>query len=1061
MRWRLEVVPDSERVEQRLLDAGDGAPFVDARGLWTMSELLAACEATRWAGVRVAPPLLVQALLQADSGSAREAFGPAAHTADFAAQAAGLIGALREQDATAQRLAEAASKASGGTSARASALATLWAHLDATLAERGLVDLGEVVRLATRRLREVGLPPRLAGVAAITIRHVHDLFPARFAFLEALAGACHRAGVPFELAWPASGGEAADIFVLDVVRQVEARWQHLDADVSRDVSERPFAWLGAAAFAAEVTPRPASGLSCFSAADVREEAREVARRVRLLLSRGVPMEEVAVVLRDASSDTSLWVEALEAAGVPVRARRGASLLGSPVGRLVLTLLELPDDDFPVESVAAVLESPYVASSSPLPPGVDVRSILSAAGVRDDVLGAEGGVGAYETRLANLQRLSRDAERTRAVVAVRAAVVELLSAVRSIPEEGTPGSLLHALWAVVRRLKLTRPPAGLRATGAAGVRAQVTDAAVARDGIAAEALEHLLADLEAVLQPSGLVGRRMRRVDFARWVRHASSDVSLVARGPRTAAVWLLDAKQLAGRHFRHVFIAGLVDGRFPGRPSPQPLLSQSDRAQLNGAARASLFRLDCVDGAQRLTAQLAEDRLLFHLCLASAEETVTLSHARLDAVGREQLESPFIDGVRRAVAGLEEAPRPRAAVVALDEVLTERELRTRVALEMLSPPATRQSAVDRRREAMAAALEGEAWLEEARAVASTEEERLTYFSDSERAAEAHSGLVRPSPEVLERLAFGADRPLSSAELGSWGQCAFRGMALHLLRLSGAEAAGEEVDSRVGGNLLHAALELLMPVLQKRKLWGPDADEAALQQAVEKAIAAAACRAEKGGSTGHPALWALTQQRAAAQLVALVRKEDVLWPFGAGKTQSEVHFGDDESPPELQAVRLPAALPGETDVFLRGRIDRIDEVGEGLVAIDYKSSGRTKRDEGASLLVSDFQMPLYLLVLKQQTKGPVDAAWVGVKKREALKLREVLDDDDSVEALLAVDAASRAKAAEAGTHNLANSVHGLLKRLRGGDFGARPSTCRYCDFKPVCRIPVKKEQEDSQ
>jgi RecB family exonuclease len=652
--------------------------------------------------------------------------------------------------------------------------------------------------------------------------------------------------------------------------------------------------------------------------------------------------------------------------------------------------------------------------------------------------------------------------------LRDAVARLLALARSIPDEAPASELLEAFWDAVSKLgvydALRRMPSALFGTGgggegpshvlrgAAGLLGRELDRAVARDQAAGEALGRLVSDLRVAFRESGFGRRPLRRRDFARWVRLAAAEVNLVAR-------------EVAGRRFQHVFLGGLVDGRFPGRPQPQPLLSEAERGVLNQLAGAPLFRLGVADGEQHLPVRLAEDRLLFHLVLASAEKSVTLSRSRFDDAGRELLGSAFLDGVRQAVDGLDERVLPRMPLPSLDDVATEAELRARAALEVLGPPGTRQTVADARREALAEALSGEAWLDEVKRLAAAESERLGFFSDEARAAGAFSGQVTTPDAVQARLDFHAGRPVSAAELNVWGQCAFRGLGLYVLGLEGAEAAGEEPDARVNGTFLHDALERLVPALERAGLWGrPDVDAATLAPHVETAVREAAAATQARLPTGHPELWALHQARTVRQLMRLVLERGVWQPFGPSKVEAvELRFGEREgSAPGLEQVVVPKALDGERDVYVRGRIDRVDVMPGQVGVLDYKTSPKERGEVAEALLTEDFQLPLYLWAIRQYRPGlAVTGAWVGIKRPKSLRLEDVLaaKNEGDVAGLLAADAPTRRKMAEEGKPNLPNAVHGLLAKLRAGDFGARATSCRSCELKAVCRISARKLPEE--
>jgi ATP-dependent helicase/DNAse subunit B/Arc/MetJ family transcription regulator len=527
-------------------------------------------------------------------------------------------------------------------------------------------------------------------------------------------------------------------------------------------------------------------------------------------------------------------------------------------------------------------------------------------------------------------------------------------------------------------------------------------------------------------------------------------------------VWLLDARELAGRTFDAVFLGGLVDGRFPGRPSPLPLVSEDERAELNREARAPLFRLSVMDGDVRLPARLAEDRLLLHLALCAGQR-VTVSRSRLDNAGRELLASPFLDALARCVDGFKLVPVPRRPVPTLDEVLCEGDLRARAALEVLGAGQTRQTVQDARREALGERLGAEPWLAEARAMGTAELERLLFFSSEVRPPGAWSGQLDPARAlaVAGLVDFDAAHPVSAGELGEWGQCAFRGLTRRVLEIGVTEPSGEEPDARTNGTFWHEVLAELVPALDKAGLLGRlDAPPKVVSSLVDEVVERVARKVAARAPTGHPALWELSRRRTSTLMRRLVSLPSAIAPFeGTRVSEVELDFGIERARPELREVRIPARRPGERDVFLRGRIDRIDE-GAGQVAlVDYKTTLPPRRMASEGLLRHDFQLPVYLLAARQvRAEAKLDAAWLSMRRREVLWLKDALAGAP-VNELLALDAATRDQLDEAERPNLANAVHALLGRLRSGEVSARPTHCRYCEFKPICRISQRRLSEN--
>ncbi|MGV3625717.1 MAG: PD-(D/E)XK nuclease family protein [Archangium sp.] len=1040
-------------MEQWLLDASRSAAFVDLRGVCTFAQLIERCEPAAFSRRAPADPLLVRFLFGHHARTHAAAFGSLATSPEFAAQAQELVGELRSNGAEPWHLLQVASKVEGAFAARVHALAELWRVVDASLEALELVDRGEWPRLAGKRLEEQGLPPALRGHSVIEVKDLHDVPLARLKFLEQLASACERVGVTFKWSWPAAGESNVDAFIVEAVRGAEAAWAQLDLQLERDVSEMPLAWVGRELFAPVAEKRAAPELSAFVAPTARDEVREIARRVRRSVTAGIPAESIAVVFRDLADDTELLVEALAELGVPARARLGGPLAQSGLGRLALAVLDLADGSFRADAVASILESRLVNALHE--EAAEPRRAFREAGVRDDALGGVDGSGAFAARLKSLAMRSRDAARS--VELLAEGVERLLSLARAIEEDAKGFELLDAWWDALSKLGLL-DPSRVAVPHSEGLMSAELARAQALDQAAVEALATMLTSLKASLKESGFGAERMSRRSFARWVRDAAADVNLVARGARGGAVWLLDARGLAGRRFAQVFVGGLVDGRFPGRPSPLSLLSEDERGELNRAWGRPLFRTSVGEGDVRLPSRLAEDRLLFHFAL-SAGAVVTLSRSRFDDKGRETLASPFLDAVRRVVDGFEELPVRRAAVAVLDEVQSEAELRVRAALEALSPPVTRQTRPDARGAALAGALESEGWFQAARAHGVAEAERLRFFSDERQAAADFSGRLRGDALALmqARVAYDSAHPLSAHELQQWAQCAFRGLSLTVLGLEAVERAGEDVDARARGDFWHEALAEVVPALATAGLLGKAVP--AVRAHVESAVKVAAAKTEKKYAVGHPALWTLAQEWAVRVIFRVVSSRHSQ-PFGVLATPKfvEVEFGTAKSPDELRSVKVEGRFSDETDVYLRGRMDRVDVTAGTIGVVDYKSS--VSKTLSRDFLVREFQMPFYLLAVKSlDAQASVTGAWLGLGKNE-LKTVGEMKAVGPVNELLAMDALTRQRLDSEGKPNLANAVHDVLRGLRSGDFGPRSKPeCGACELKPVCRISQRKLLED--
>ena len=316
---------------------------------------------------------------------------------------------------------------------------------------------------------------------------------------------------------------------------------------------------------------------------------------------------------------------------------------------------------------------------------------------------------------------------------------------------------------------------------------------------------------------------------------------------------------------------------------------------------------------------------------------------------------------------------------------------------------------------------------------------------------SHSGQLGLATDLVRavtaRLGGSPEGPLSSTSLTALANCPFQGLSRKVLGLEPPEEASEELDARGRGQFLHEALEQLVKRLLALGL--VDADPATLpEDLVSAAVEAAAAEHARQATTGHPRLWALAQTRTRRTLERLLRSGK-LYPFaGLRPAAAEERFGPD--------LELPAAFPGERPVYFRGTLDRVDRGAAGTGVLDYKSSKRRERAR-AEVLVTDFQLPLYLLALRARgERPPFHAGWLSLRTLEFLPLGP--DITGPLDAFLATDAATRASTTGP---NLASAVHTLLAEPRAGAFPVRPRECGFCVLGSVCRISERRAPQGAE
>jgi len=536
---------------------------------------------------------------------------------------------------------------------------------------------------------------------------------------------------------------------------------------------------------------------------------------------------------------------------------------------------------------------------------------------------------------------------------------------------------------------------------------------------------------------------MDRATFARWLADAASSLPVELGPGSPGGVDVLPLESLEGRPLAFLGVAGLDAASFPRRADPS-LLGDEERQAIHGVLGRVAVPSLVGSGEVRSAIDEAVERWRLGRAIASA--------GRVFVGRRRSAGGAAADVVQRllAVTGRQERDLSSEAVPSLEEAPGPAWARLRLALEASVAPDLRSTPPDLVAAAALESVVGATWLADARELGAVEAERLR-VGEGLSPPGAHSGQLGPAADLVEavtaRLGGSPEGPLSSTSLTALANCPFQGLSRKVLGLEPPEDGSEELDARGRGQFLHEALEQLVKRLLALGL--ADADPASLpEDLVPAAVVAAAAEHTRHSTTGHPRLWALVQARTRRTLERLVRSGK-LYPFaGLRPAAAEERFGPD--------LELPAALPGERPVYFRGTLDRIDHGEAGTGVLDYKSSKRRERAR-AEVLVTDFQLPLYLLALRARgERPPFQAGWLSLRTLEFLPLG--LDITGPLETFLATDAATRISA---NGPNLASAVHALLAEPRSGVFPVRPRECGFCQLGSVCRISERRAPQGAE
>jgi ATP-dependent helicase/DNAse subunit B len=725
-----------------------------------------------------------------------------------------------------------------------------------------------------------------------------------------------------------------------------------DGETRRREVDAPLAHLETSLFEPNPTPLPADGLVEFIEAQSRAaEAREALRWLKARIVRdGVPLPEVAIVVRDVAPYRPFLEEVAAEFGMPLRFASGTPLRTNPAIAALLNLLSLPlgSLDWSPRALLDALTSPYfdwstcdllpgdadrlgdVAREGQVVSGLDqwhealqrlaARTPAARAGATPELLDEEGPIrhhppaGTQATRLEAAFEAAVARVTPPSVATLRERVAWVEEFIGGYSALAPPGA---ARLPIGPHLDNLDNEASLHAV----TLARQNSATAERDVAALLAFKDILrglmlADLviekveDGILPYDWFVAGLIQAVEDATYNRPVEGPAILVA-----------SAAEVRGLTFDSVALLGLAEGGFPRAEREDVLLRESDRAWLSDQG---------FDIEQRLQ---GDEATFFYQAVTRARRRLLLCRPYLADDGQAWEPSPYWSTVLALFKDLD-VPRIRST----DPV----------------------SAVASEQERVTAAPGDETNVAVAVLDARSRSDPSPWRGD----------LSALEVQLTER--FGPDRPWSSSRLETYAKCPFYFWATYVMELEPREPPQAGFDVLTLGSIYHLILERLYAHV-------PDGDPDRLR-ATLPAVARQVYEAAPNDYGFRPTpLWERQQE----ELTDVLRRTlDALIEVAGDYKPSvpELAFG-------LQG-RLTLVLRGEHPLQLRGYIDRVDRASDGRIRIiDYKAGSTpiSARDlaEGRRL-----QLPLYALAAQEALGEDVASGFywhIGSARPSSLKL----------------------------------------------------------------------------
>jgi ATP-dependent helicase/nuclease subunit B len=736
-----------------------------------------------------------------------------------------------------------------------------------------------------------------------------------------------------------------------------------------------------------------------SAPDELQEIREITREIIRLARSGTKFREIAVMVPN--SDYAYGCAALfDQTEIPYYNSAGIPLARSRPGRSILLFLDLADSDYPRRQVLDLIAyAPFKFllqknGEKPVSPAFWEHLALQAGVIK----GKRQWINLLENY--RLRLIKRGAEEEPAEEEIRQESIinleTLIGAVKmliSASDQARSARSWSEFTATMETLLRYLLETSIESDLIAATLKQLSYLENIGGHFTFKAARTALQD---VLQTGALPGGRFQR-----------------------SGVSILDFRTAGSLQFDYLFLPGLSESALPGPLLPDPLIPETERRKMEGALPLH-------------SRKIFKDKFYFTMALNAARKRAVLSWPRFSVLGgRESFPSPYIY---------------QCGVPFLGKRIRLGRLDSLPGLKVIGSASTAAGpdqaiSAEEYDQICTALLSGRSEIETYLKSIDSELERLI-LADSTRwlsRLTPHQGIFTAGSGAIGLIAsfFGhEDKPVAVTALEEYALCPFYYYLKNLLGLSVTEEPAElfALPPHQRGWLIHNILELFYRQAASENLLPAYRYPEQCRRLLGELCGAYLDNLDQGAEAAfYPLIWQQQKRDLEEVVSAFLEWEIENDQTGLLPKCFEKRFGY----PDI-SVPLKICAKDTRELFLKGRIDRIDQDENKVRIIDYKT-GRKKGKENSFMGGTALQLPVYLLAAGRVFNRPVSS------------------DDTAFYYFLS------AKGAEPVVFNaecwpekemaLVRIVGVISDGITSGRFfpspGRNAESCRYCGYKTIC------------
>ncbi|MCX7763117.1 MAG: exodeoxyribonuclease V subunit gamma [Candidatus Kryptonium sp.] len=670
------------------------------------------------------------------------------------------------------------------------------------------------------------------------------------------------------------------------------------------------------------------------AKDRIDEVRTIARIIKKIVRErpDIDLSKICVATYRPEKYTNLFREIFPIYGIPANITDRYYLERSPLVSSIISLLEIPVNEYRIDEIIKVLMSPYFDFSAAVGRNLSADNIYSVSKELKIKRGRDYWCESVKNRIKVISSKidsTNDQDEREQLLREKKLLEDALNdyenfvtkIVDNFNETMKPSEFKNKLNEVLNQLKVSQQILKVP-------RRIATHNEVERDARAYQKFIEVVDELLEVFEFSMKRKEKYSLGYYVELIKKALPRVRYNIRQKYGYGVYVTALEETRGLDFDVMIIAGLVDTEFPSVYEPEVFLSEGLRKT------RKMHKLD--------------ERYLFYQGVVNFKTHLYLTYPKMDAEN-ELVRSSFIDSLEQVI----EFEKVDSSVFG-DWIYSKDELYERYGrfLKFNLDKLNTFDFVSKRFKKLVKNYE-----DNFRHILEVSKINISRSESDKDDYREYKGFIEPADEERLKLKEQGDKIFSISQIETYAKCPYRYFVERVLTLKKIEEIEEFITPIERGILYHEVLYKFYTEWSKREKSIRKNENEAIQL-IEKI----AREKSKEFEVNHP-LWEIEKRELIRSMINFV-KEESKSDSSFKPTYFEVAFGPkvgarrniDENLSTIEPIQLGK-------VKIQGKIDRIDVGDAGFIICDYKT-GKSRISFNQVEKGIHLQIPLYIKIAEE-------------------------------------------------------------------------------------------------